>query len=202
MIFYQPEKRDRVLLPHDPFKALVAPRPIGWISTRSPAGEVNSAPYSFFNAFGGAPPLIGFSSEGPKDSETFAEETGEFVWNMASAALGEAMNASSASLSRGESEFEFAGLEMADCVLVKAPRVAASPCSLECKVTEIFHLRDMDGAKIGNILTIGQVVGVHLDEFFIREGEFDLAAANPIMRCGYAGDYAKIGAMFKMKRPE
>ena len=202
MIFYQPDKRDRVLLPHDPFKAMVAPRPIGWISTRSPAGEVNLAPYSFFNAFGGAPPMIGFSSEGPKDSETFAEETGEFVWNMASASLAEAMNASSASLSRGESEFEFAGLEMADCVLVKAPRVAASPCSLECKVTEIFHLRDMDGAKIGNILTVGQVVGVHLDEFFIREGEFDLAAANPILRCGYAGDYAKIGAMFKMKRPE
>jgi flavin reductase (DIM6/NTAB) family NADH-FMN oxidoreductase RutF len=202
MIFYQPDKRDRVLLPHDPFKALVAPRPIGWISTRSPAGEVNLAPYSFFNAFGGAPPLIGFSSEGPKDSETFAEETGEFVWNMTTSALGEAMNASSASLSRGESEFEYAGLEMADCVLVKAPRVAASPCSLECKVTEIFHLRDMDGAKIGNILTVGQVVGVHLDEFFIREGQFDLAAANPIMRCGYAGDYAKMGAMFKMKRPE
>jgi flavin reductase (DIM6/NTAB) family NADH-FMN oxidoreductase RutF len=201
MIFYLPEKRDRVLLPHDPFKALVAPRPIGWISTRSPAGEVNLAPYSFFNAFGGAPPLIGFSSEGPKDTETFAEETGEFVWNMTTAALGEAMNATSASLSRGKSEFEFTGLEMADCVLVQAPRVAASPCSLECKVTEIFHLKDMHGARIGNILTVGQVVGVHLDEFFIREGQFDLAAASPIMRCGYAGDYAKIGAMFKMTRP-
>jgi flavin reductase (DIM6/NTAB) family NADH-FMN oxidoreductase RutF len=201
MIFYQPDKRDRVLLPRDPFKALVAPRPIGWISTRSPAGEVNLAPYSFFNAFGGAPPLIAFSSEGPKDSETFAEETGEFVWNMTSASLGEAMNASSASLSRGDSEFEYAGLEMADCVLVKAPRVAASPCSLECKVTEIFHLKDMHGAKIGNILTVGQVVGVHLDEFFIRDGQFDLAAASPIMRCGYAGDYAKMGPMFKMDRP-
>ena len=201
MIFYQPDKRDRVLLPRDPFKALVAPRPIGWISTRSPAGEVNLAPYSFFNAFGGAPPLIGFSSEGPKDTETFAEETGEFVWNMTTSALGEAMNASSASLSRGKNEFELAGLEMADCVLVKAPRVAASPCSLECKVTEIFRLKDMHGAKMGNILTIGQVVGVHLDEFYIREGLFDLAAASPIMRCGYAGDYAKIGAMFKMTRP-
>src|SRR5271157_4438043 len=105
MIFYEPEKRDRALLPHDPFKALVAPRPIGWISTRNTAGEVNLAPYSFFNAFGGAPPLIGFSSEGAKDTETFAEETGEFVWNMTTTALREAMNASSAPLPRGKSEF-------------------------------------------------------------------------------------------------
>jgi flavin reductase (DIM6/NTAB) family NADH-FMN oxidoreductase RutF len=201
MIFYEPEKRDRVLLPHDPFKALVAPRPIGWISTRSPRGETNLAPYSFFNAFGGAPPLIGFSSEGPKDSETFAEETGEFVWNMTTFALREAMNASSAPLPRGKSEFDYAGLEMADCVHVKAPRVKASPCALECKVTEIIRLKDRHGAAMGNILTIGEVVGVHLDPLFVHDGQFDLAAAAPIMRCGYAGDYATIGAMFKMTRP-
>jgi flavin reductase (DIM6/NTAB) family NADH-FMN oxidoreductase RutF len=201
MIFYEPGKRDRALLPHDPFKALVAPRPIGWISTRSPAGEVNLAPYSFFNAVGDAPPLIAFSSNGPKDSSSFAEESGEFVWNMTTYALREAMNASSAALPRGKSEFDYAGLEMADCVHVKAPRVKASPCALECKVTEIFRLKDRHGAAMGNILTVGEVVGVHIDGSFVRDGKFDLAAAAPILRCGYAGDYATLGAMFKMTRP-
>ena len=125
-MFYEPDRRDRALLPHDPFKAMVAPRPIGWISTRSLAGAVNLAPYSFFNAVGGAPPLLAFSSEGAKDSAAFAEESGEFVWNMASFALRDAMNASAASLPRGQSEFDYAGLETAPCVKVKAPRVAAS----------------------------------------------------------------------------
>jgi flavin reductase (DIM6/NTAB) family NADH-FMN oxidoreductase RutF len=201
-MFYQPASRDKILLPHDPFKALVAPRPIGWISTRSRAGAINLAPYSFFNAFAGAPPLIGFSSEGPKDSPTFAEESGEFVWNMPTYALREAMNASSASLPRGKNEFDFAGLEMEPCAIVKAPRVAASPCSLECKVTEIFRLKDMSGAAIGNILTIGQVVGVHLDDSCIKDGRFDLAAAKTIMRCGYSGDYAVIDRLFQMERPK
>src|SRR5208282_5204627 len=155
-MFYEPASRDRKLLPHDPFKALVAPRPIGWISTRSRSGEINLAPYSFFNAFSGAPPLIGFSSERPKDSATFAAESGEFVWNMATFELREAMNASSASLPRGENEFDFARLDMAPCRIVKAPRVAASPCSLECRVTEIFRLKDLEGEAVGNILTLGQ----------------------------------------------
>ena len=201
-MFYQPASRDRTILPHDPFKALVAPRPIGWISTRSRAGAVNLAPYSFFNAFAGSPPLIGFSSEGPKDSPTFAEDSGEFVWNMPTFALREAMNASSASLPRGKNEFDFAGLEMAPCQIVGAPRVAASPCSLECKVTEIIRLKDISGAAIGNILTIGQVVGVHIDESFIKHGRFDLAATQTIMRCGYTGDYAVIDQMFEMARPK
>jgi flavin reductase (DIM6/NTAB) family NADH-FMN oxidoreductase RutF len=200
-MFYQPESRDRALLPHDPFKAMVAPRPIGWISTRSLSGAVNLAPYSFFNAVGGAPPLLAFSSEGAKDSAAFAEESGEFVWNMASFALREAMNATAASLPRGQSEFEFAGLETAPCVKVKAPRVAASPCSLECKVTEIIRLKDLSGAPMGNILTIGQVVGVHIGEDFIRDGRFDLVTAQPLLRCGYAGDYATVAALFDMRRP-
>lgn len=200
-MFYEPEGRDRALLPHDPFKAMVAPRPIGWISTRSLAGAVNLAPYSFFNAVGGAPPLLAFSSEGAKDSAAFAEESGEFVWNMASFALREAMNASAASLPRGQSEFEFAGLESAPCVKVKAPRVAASPCSLECRVTEIVRLKNLSGAPMGNILTIGQVVGVHIGEVFIRDGKFNLKAADPLLRCGYAGDYATIATLFDMHRP-
>jgi flavin reductase (DIM6/NTAB) family NADH-FMN oxidoreductase RutF len=201
MMFYEPDRRDRALLPHDPFKAMVAPRPIGWISTRSLSGAVNLAPYSFFNAVGGAPPLLAFSSEGAKDSAAFAEESGEFVWNMASFALREAMNASAAPLPRGQSEFEYAGLETAPCVKVKAPRVAASPCSLECKVTEIIRLRDLSGAAAGNILTIGQVVGVHIDPAFLHDGKFDLVAAQPLLRCGYRGDYATIGALFDMRRP-
>ncbi len=200
-MFYEPESRDRALLPHDPFKAMVAPRPIGWISTRSLSGAANLAPYSFFNAVGGAPPLLAFSSEGAKDSAAFAEESGEFVWNMASFALREAMNASAASLPRGQSEFEFAGLESAPCMKVKAPRVAASPCSLECRVTEIIRLKNLSGAPMGNILTIGQVVGVHIGEAFIRDGKFDLKAADPLLRCGYAGDYATIATLFDMRRP-
>ena len=201
-MFYEPASRDRTLLPHDPFKALVAPRPIGWISTKSRAGEINLAPYSFFNALAGSPPLIGFSSEGPKDTATFARDSGEFVWNMATWELREAMNASAASLPRGVNEFEAAGLDMAPCRIVKAPRVAASPCSLECRVTEIFALKDVNGAPVGNILTVGQVVGVHLDERFVKEGRFDLAAARTIVRCGYTGDYAVIEQLFQMERPK
>ncbi len=201
MMFYLPETRDKTLLPHDPFKALVAPRPIGWISTISGSGEINLAPYSFFNAFNSAPPIIGFSSESQKDSATFAEDSGEFVWNMPTFALREAMNASSASLPRGVNEFIAAGLEMAPCQIVSAPRVAASPCSLECRVTEIIEIKDMNGRPAGGILTLGQVVGVHIDEAFIRDGRFDLAAAQVITRCGYAADYALIDRFFRMERP-
>ncbi len=200
-MFYPTDRRDRARLPHDPIKAMVAPRPIGWISTRSRQGAINLAPYSFFNAVGGAPPLLAFSSEGAKDSAAFAEESGEFVWNMATFELREAMNASSASLPRGQNEFLYAGLEMANCVLVKAPRVKTSPCGLECKVTQIFRLKDVEGAETGAILTIGQVVGVHIADALIRDGRFDLSAANPLMRCGYAADYAVIGEMFEMARP-
>jgi flavin reductase (DIM6/NTAB) family NADH-FMN oxidoreductase RutF len=126
-MFYEPDKRDRSLLPHDPFKALISPRPVGWISTCGTNGEINLAPYSFFNAFSGAPPIVGFCSEGFKDSAYLAKESGEFVWNCASYDLRDQMNATSAPLPRGSSEFVHAGLEMADCVLVKAPRVKASP---------------------------------------------------------------------------
>ena len=137
MIFFEPHKRDRDLLPFDPFKAMIAPRPVGWIASRDRGGRVNLAPYSFFNAFSGEPPLVGFCSEGLKDSASFALDSGEFVWTMATYDLREKMNMTSAPLERGSSEFNHAGLEMAPCVLVKAPRVAASPCALECK--ERFH---------------------------------------------------------------
>jgi len=113
MIFYEPSSRDRGLLPHDPFKSLVAPRPIGWVSTRSASGAVNLAPYSFFNAVGENPPMLAFSSNGAKDSSTFAGEIDEFVWNLVTWELREAMNETSAPLPRGSSEFERAALEMA-----------------------------------------------------------------------------------------
>ena len=200
MIFYEPHARDRNLLPHDPFKALIAPRPVGWISTMSPEGEVNLAPYSFFNAFSGAPPLVGFCSEGFKDSAAFAEASGEFVWNMANWDLRMEMNATSAPLPRGASEFIHAGLETAPCYLVKAPRVKASPAALECKVTQIVQLQDMDGAQTDRYLVMGQVIGVHLDEACLRDGVMDITLMKPIARCGYQ-DYSVVDKVFSVRRP-
>jgi flavin reductase (DIM6/NTAB) family NADH-FMN oxidoreductase RutF len=202
MLFYEPHRRDRSLLPHDPFKALVAPRPIGWISTAGPAGEINLAPYSFFNAVCDAPPMVAFSSSGPKDSATFATATGEFTWNLPTWELREAMNLTSAILPRGTSEFEHAGLEMAPGRTVRAPRVAASPCSLECRVVHDTVLHDVDGRTSGHHLVVGQVVGVHLDEAVVQEnGRVDLTVFRPIARCGYLSDYAAIGELFQMPRP-
>jgi flavin reductase (DIM6/NTAB) family NADH-FMN oxidoreductase RutF len=194
MVFYTPENRDRDLLPHDPFKAFVAPRPIGWVSTVGPDGEVNLAPYSYFNAVSDNPPTVMFSSDGPKDSATFAQATDEFVWNMVTYDLREAMNQTSATLPRGENEFEFAGLEMAPSRLVAPPRVAATPVAFECKVVHRVQLPR-------NIVTFGEVVGVHVDERHIVEGRFDTAGVRPIARCGYRGDYATVTELFEMIRP-
>jgi flavin reductase (DIM6/NTAB) family NADH-FMN oxidoreductase RutF len=201
VIFYEPHARDRGVLPHDPFKALVAPRPIGWVSTIGAGGAVNLAPYSFFNAVGEGPPMLAFSSDGPKDSATFAGEAAEFVWNLATWDLREAMNLTSATLPRGESEFDHAGLEMAPSRLVAPPRVAASPCAMECKVVHAVELRDVDGNSADQFLVIGQVVGVHLDERFVTEGIVDTAAIRPIARCGYRGKYTVVDELFDMPRP-
>jgi flavin reductase (DIM6/NTAB) family NADH-FMN oxidoreductase RutF len=200
VIFFEPHLRDRTMFPHDPFKAMIVPRPVGWISTMGLDGEINLAPYSFFNAFSGAPPLVGFSSEGFKDSAALAEASGEFVWNMATYDLRMEMNASSAPLPRGTSEFEHAGLETAPSTIVKAPRVAASPASLECKVTQIVRLLDMTGAQTDRYLVMGQVVGIHVDERFVVNGMLDIAAMKPIARCGYQ-DYAVVDKVFSVKRP-
>jgi flavin reductase (DIM6/NTAB) family NADH-FMN oxidoreductase RutF len=201
LLFYEPHLRDTSLLPHDPFKAAIAPRPIGWVSTVSAEGALNLAPYSFFNAVSGAPPMIAFSSEGMKDSASFAAQTREFVWNMPTWDLREAMNATSASLPRGDNEFAHAGLEMAPSRLVTPPRVAASPCALECKVTDTVTLTDLDGRPTDRHLVIGQVVGVHLDERYIADGILDVAAIRPIARCGYAADYTVLDSLFQMQRP-
>jgi flavin reductase (DIM6/NTAB) family NADH-FMN oxidoreductase RutF len=200
MIFFEPQSRDRTLFPHDPFKALVTPRPIGWISTLSAKGELNLAPYSYFNAFSSNPPIVGFSSEGEKDSSTFALETGEFVWSMATWELRDQMNASAASLPRGQSEFVHAKLDTASSRLVRPPRVAASPAAFECRVTEMVKLKDVDGSDSGRRLVLGRVVGIHVDERFVRQGRIDSAAMRPIARGGY-DEYSVVERVFSMPRP-
>jgi len=201
LLFYEPSARDKTILPHDPFKALVVPRPIGWVTTMSRSGALNLAPYSFFNAVCERPPIIMFSSDGQKDSVAFAEETREFVWNLPTYELREAMNATSASLPRGTSEFGHAGLATAPSRLVAPPRVAASPAALECKVIEIRTVTDLAGRPTSNYLVFGQVVGVHIDERFVKNGLVDSAAMEPIARCGYM-DYAVADHMFTLSRPK
>jgi flavin reductase (DIM6/NTAB) family NADH-FMN oxidoreductase RutF len=201
MLFYEPDRRDRAILPHDPFKAFIAPRPIGWVSTVGPEGELNLAPYSFFNAVCDSPPMLAFSSDGPKDSATFAGGRGEFVWNMPTWELREAMNQTSASVPRGTDEFALAGLATAPSRLVAPPRVAATPCALECRVVHELELRDVDGRPVDQHLVVGQVVGVHVDERFIVGGVVDLVALRPIARCGYRGDYTVLDSLFEMRRP-
>jgi flavin reductase (DIM6/NTAB) family NADH-FMN oxidoreductase RutF len=201
MIFYEPQARDRSLLSHDPFKSLVAPRPIGWISTRGADGSVNLAPYSFFNAVAEAPPMLAFSSHGAKDSATFATEIDEFVWNLVTFELREQMNETSAPLPRGTSEFERAGLEMAPSRLVAPPRVAASACAMECRVVHHLELRDLEGRSFDQHLVIGQVVGVHLDETRLVASGVDTAALAPVARCGGPADYTVVRQLFQMQRP-
>jgi flavin reductase (DIM6/NTAB) family NADH-FMN oxidoreductase RutF len=202
MLFYEPDKRDREVLPHDPFKALVAPRPIGWISTLSADGEVNLAPYSFFNAIGEGPPMLAFSSHGAKHSSTFAGELREFVWNLVTFDLREEMNESSAPLPRGTSEFERAGLKMAPSRIVAPPRVADARCSMECKVVHAVQLHDIDDRPVDQHVVIGQVVAVHLDEAAINErGVVRTEALRPIARLGGPGDYTVVDTVFQMLRP-
>ncbi len=188
-------------LPHDPFKAIVAPRVIGWMSTRSADGRLNLAPYSFFGAFASAPPVIGFSSEGRKDTLRNVEQTGEFVWNLCSQELAEAMNRSSAPVAPEVDEFELAGLTPVAGRKVAVPHVGESPAALECRLLQVVRLHDVDGRPLDNWLALGQVVGVHIRKAFLRQGLFDTQAAQPILRAGYQGDYARLGEMFRMFRP-
>jgi flavin reductase (DIM6/NTAB) family NADH-FMN oxidoreductase RutF len=199
--FYEPAKGHG--LRHDPFNAIVGPRPIGWVSTQGRDGSVNLAPYSFFNAFNYTPPIIGFSSIGAKDSLRNVQETGEFVWNLATSALAEHMNASCASVPYGTDEFELAGLAKANSVRVAPPRVAESPVNFECKVTEIIRLKTHAGAQAGAWLTLGEVVAVHISKSLLKNGEFDTFGAGIILRAGGPSAYAAITpeARFDMRRP-
>jgi len=198
-MFYRPENRDPGL-PHDPIKAMVAPRPIGWISTLSPAGIANLAPYSFFNAIGSAPPMLMFASEGRKDTANNAAETGEFVFNYASRSLAGEMNASSVAAPPGVSEFDHLDIEKAASRLVAPPRVAKAFAALECKVIQIVEPVDIDGGKTGVVIVIGQVVGVYIDEAVIRNGRFDVGLAEPVSRLGYL-DFGFTDGLHERPRP-
>ena len=199
-MFYDTRKNDHGL-PHNPFKAIVAPRPIGWITTMSAKGELNLAPYSFFNGITDHPPIVMFSSEGPKHSAAFAEEGKEFVCSLATYDLRNEMNETSAPLPRGVDEMKAAGLSPAPSRLVKPPRVAASPCALECKWLKTVKLDDLDGLALERFVVFGQVVGVYIDDRFIKEGRLDTAAMRPIARCGY-DQYTVVEEVFAMRRPK
>lgn len=199
--FYQPALGHG--LAHDPFNAIVGPRPIGWIASRSAGGQRNLAPYSFFNAFNYTPPIIGFASIGRKDTLRNIEETGEFVWNLATRPLAEAMNASCAPAPAEVDEFELAGLTPAPSRLVQVPRVAQSPVAFECRKTQIIQLQGADGGAVPTWLVLGEVVGVHIARHLLVDGVYDTAAARPILRGGGPADYFEVGAdaLFRMARP-
>jgi flavin reductase (DIM6/NTAB) family NADH-FMN oxidoreductase RutF len=198
-MFYDTAKNNHGL-PRNPFKAIVAPRPIGWITSMSAKGEINLAPYSFFNAVSDNPPIVLFSSEGPKDSLAFVEETKEFVCNLATFDLRAAVVDTSEDLPRGVNEMEKSGVAAAPSRLVRPPRVAASPCALECRLLQVIHLVDLEGRPSSRHVVFGQVVGVHIDDRFIKNGRLDTAAMRPIARCGYA-DYSVVNEVFAMRRP-
>jgi flavin reductase (DIM6/NTAB) family NADH-FMN oxidoreductase RutF len=200
--YYEPKNGHG--LKHDPFNAIIAPRPIGWISSRDAKGNVNLAPYSFFNGFCYVPPIIGFSSTSRKDSVANIQETGEFVWNLATMDLAKQMNATAAHVAREVDEFSIAGLTPVPSKLVNVPRVAESPVSFECKLTQVVQLQRADGKKVDSWLTLGEVVAVHIDKAMIREGVYQTALARPIVRAGRRGDYFEIrqDAMFEMPRPD
>ncbi len=199
--FYEPSAGHG--LKHDPFNAIVGPRPIGWISTRGADGTLNLAPYSFFNAFNYKPPIIGFSSNGAKDTLRNARESGEFVWNLATRPVAEQMNATSANVPYGTDEFALAGLTPVRSRLVAAPRVAESPVHFECKVSDIVQLKGYQGNLATSWLVIGEVVAVHIANTLLKEGIFDTFGAEIILRGGGPSAYAAINpeARFDMMRP-
>jgi flavin reductase (DIM6/NTAB) family NADH-FMN oxidoreductase RutF len=200
---YTYEPRHGHGLPHDPFNAIVGPRPIGWIGTRSAAGAANLAPYSFFNAFNYVPPIIGFASVGSKDTLRNINETGEFTWNLVTRELAEAMNQTCANVPPNVNEFELAGLEPLDSTLIRAPRVAKSPVTFECRLTQQIQLQGLDGQTVPTWLTLGEVVAIHIERKLLVDGIYDTAAAHPISRGGGPADYFEItpAQRFLMHRP-
>jgi flavin reductase (DIM6/NTAB) family NADH-FMN oxidoreductase RutF len=200
-MFYQP--KDGHGLPHNPFNALVTPRPIGWISSRGTARIDNLAPYSFFNAVAYTPPQVMFSSTGTKadrafgkDSVSNIEESGVFCVNIVEYAMRDAMNASSSTLPAAVSEFDHAGLAAVECDLIACKRVADAPANLECRVTQIIRLA---GAE--NIAVFGEVVGIHMRDDCIVDGQFDVTKFQPLARLGYR-DYSVVREVFSLARPD
>ncbi|HHR6079616.1 TPA: flavin reductase family protein [Providencia alcalifaciens] len=194
---YQPQQGHG--LPHDPIPSLIGPRPIGWISTCDKQGRTNLAPYSFFNIFNYSPPILVFSSVGKKDSVTNAIETGEFVYNLATLELGQQVNSSSAMLPRGESEFDLTGLSTLPSTLITPPRIAQTPVSMECVVTEYQQLKRADGSLLDTWMVMGEVVMVHIDEAALEQGLYNSARQKPLMRAGGPADYYWIEEQQKLE---
>jgi Conserved protein/domain typically associated with flavoprotein oxygenases, DIM6/NTAB family len=192
-MFYRPE--DGHGLPHNPFNAIVSPRPIGWISTRSASGHENLAPYSFFNAVAYVPPQVMFASIGSKDTLRNLRETGEFCVNLVGANQIAVMNASSEMLDFEEDEFPHSGALRAPCRVIGCSRVEDAPASLECKVTQILRLEGKD-----NHAVFGEVVGIHIREDCVVDGRFDVVKARMLSRLGYR-DYAEVKEVFELTRP-
>jgi flavin reductase (DIM6/NTAB) family NADH-FMN oxidoreductase RutF len=191
-------------LPHDPLNAIIGPRPIGWISSINPQGLRNLAPYSFFNCFNYRPPIIGFASSGWKDSVQNIVETKEFVWNLTTRELAVQMNETSATLPRGEDEFAVAGLTAVAGRKVKASLVAQSPVNFECRLSQCIQLTSADGAAIETWLMLGEVVAVHIDEALLKDGIYQTALANPVLRAGGPSAYYTIeeSHRFDLIRPD
>ncbi|MCA0405412.1 MAG: flavin reductase family protein [Proteobacteria bacterium] len=198
-MFYEPRKKNHSL-PHDPFKALVGPRPIGWISTLSKEGVPNLSPYSFFNAFSDHPAILGFSSWGWKDSANNARDTGEFVVNVVMKSDLDRMNQSSAPYPSEVNEFEAAGIGMVPSTFVKPPRVEGVGAAFECKVTQIIPMTGHDGREAAYHLVLGEAVGIYIDDRFITDGKVDEAGMQLLARLGYM-NYAAVENVFSLKRP-
>ena len=199
--FYEPRLGHG--LPHDPFNAIVGPRPIGWISSHDAQGRLNLAPYSFFNAFNYTPPIVGFCSIGAKDTLHNVRQTGEFAWNLVTRPLAEPMNISCTAVPPEVDEFVLAGLTPVASRVISVPRVAESPVSFECRVTQMIQLQGVDGTQVSSWLTLGEVVAVHIDKALLKDGIYDTAAARPILRGGGPADYFEVTPeqLFRMRRP-
>ena len=198
-MFYRTE--DGHGLPHNPFKAIITPRPIGWISTVDKDGRANLAPYSFFNGISDEPPMVMFASHASKeqrdelkDSVANIRDTGEFVVNIVSEALKDAMNISSGIYKRGDDEFIRAGLEKETARVVNTPIVKQAPAALECTLWKEITLPG------GNIVVMGEVKGVHLNDAFVKDGVFDISRFKPLARLGYR-DYSVVEEVFSLNRP-
>ena len=200
-MFYEPKNGHG--LPHNPFNAIVTPRPIGWIATRDAQGQDNLAPYSFFNAVAYEPPQVMFAStsakpdqDGTKDSVSNIRDTGVFAVNIVEYAARNAMNQTSGSWDRATDEFALAGIEKAECDTINCPRVRNSPATLECKLTQILQLPGE-----ANFAVFGEVTGVHMRDNCLVDGIFDVTTFNPPTRLGYR-DYSVIREVFSLQRPD
>ncbi len=200
-MFYEP--KDGHGLPHNPFNAIVTPRPIGWISTRGKDGSENLAPYSFFNAVAYVPPQVMFASTSAKDDRDFGKDsttnirdTGVFCVNIVEYAARDVMNVSSGTYPAEVDEFAKAGIERAECTVIPCSRVANAPASLECRVTQIVQLAGKENRRV-----IGEVVGVHMRDDCLVDGIFDVTKFNPLTRLGYR-DYSVVREVFSLARPD